>query len=195
LPTRPIQILGMGGSLRRPSNSLSALRIALDSAAESGAITNLIPASELVFPFFEPNIPFGELMPSVLRMLELVRWADALLLSTPSYHGCMSGLVKNALDYFEYLKADEPPYLGQIPVGVISVGSGVTGVVHALDAAIGTIQALRGITAPVFAPLFLADQLFDSEGNCIEVRTEARLHALAEEVLRLARCPRDSRRA
>jgi FMN reductase len=150
-------------------------------------MTHLIPATELTFPFFEPSVPYEKLGPSILRMLDLVRQADALLLSTPAYHGCMTGLVKNALDYFEYLKVDEPPYLGRIPVGVISVGSGVTGVVHAMDAAIGTVQALRGITGSVFAPLFLADQLFDSEGNCIEVRTEARLQAVAADVLRMAR--------
>ena len=39
------------------------------------------------------------------------RWADGLLVASPGYHGGISGMMKNALDYVEDLRADERVYL------------------------------------------------------------------------------------
>ncbi|MFL6423008.1 MAG: NADPH-dependent FMN reductase [Nitrososphaeraceae archaeon] len=33
-------------------------------------------------------------------MSKLLKWADSIILSSPDYHGSMSGAIKNFLDYF-----------------------------------------------------------------------------------------------
>jgi FMN reductase len=44
-----------------------------------------------------------------------VRGADALVFGSPGYHGTLSGLVKNALDYLEELGRDARPYVDGLP--------------------------------------------------------------------------------
>ncbi len=50
---------------------------------------------------------------SVHAFLAAVRAADALLICSPTYHGTISGAVKNALDYLEFMGGDTPRYLGR----------------------------------------------------------------------------------
>src|SRR5579871_7019679 len=92
---RPIFILGLGGSLRRPSESEVALRMALRGAAEAGAETDIITAEGLDLPLY-PS-PDMDKHPSVVALLSAARRADGLILASPAYHGTMSGALKNAL--------------------------------------------------------------------------------------------------
>ena len=43
--------------------------------------------------------------------------SDGLIIATPSYHGGVSGMIKNALDYIEALRDDARPYLHGRAVG------------------------------------------------------------------------------
>ncbi len=52
-------------------------------------------------------------------MVDSIRQCDGLIVATPAYHGTLSGLVKNALDYLEELRDDERPYLDGRAVGCI----------------------------------------------------------------------------
>lgn len=45
-----LTVVGLGGSLARRSNSLAALRIALQGAAEAGATTELLDIRQLSIP-------------------------------------------------------------------------------------------------------------------------------------------------
>ncbi|MER3423162.1 MAG: hypothetical protein C4293_07970 [Nitrospiraceae bacterium] len=49
---RPIKIVGLGGSLRAPSSSLAALKIALEGAAEAGAHTQVLDVRTLNLPIY-----------------------------------------------------------------------------------------------------------------------------------------------
>ena len=46
-----------------------------------------------------------------------------VVIASPGYHGTVSGLVKNSLDYLEVLREDDRPYLDGRAVGVIAVAS------------------------------------------------------------------------
>jgi NAD(P)H-dependent FMN reductase len=50
----PPAIVGLGGSLRKGSTSLSALRRALADAAAAGAETTLLDLRELQLPMYDP---------------------------------------------------------------------------------------------------------------------------------------------
>ena len=53
-----------------------------------------------------------------------LRRADGLIVATPAYHGGVSGLVKNALDFTEDLRGDERVYLSGRAVGCIVCADG-----------------------------------------------------------------------
>jgi len=93
-----INILGVGASLRKQSNSTAALKIALDGAKKHGAQIRLLNLRETELPLYKTKNESGE--SEIHKVEEDVNWADAFILASPDYHGSMSGSMKNFLDYF-----------------------------------------------------------------------------------------------
>ena len=118
---------------RQPARAFvlaAALRAALELAAERGAQTELLDLNALDLPLFRPDQPINAYPAahhgSIVRIIDACRRADALLWSSPTYHGTVSGAFKNALDFLELLRDEEPPYLQGKAVGLIAVSDTTT---------------------------------------------------------------------
>lgn len=170
-------VIGLGGSLRSPSRSLSALEVAVDAAAEAGATVRVFDLRGLDLPFYVP----GE-APSATaeEFLEATFEADGMIWSSPMYHGSISGAFKNALDWFELLRNREPPYLTDKVVGLISAAGGAQGL-QAVNTMEYVVRALRGFAIPMVVPI-AAGNAFDAEGNVVDERVNDQLRHLGEEV-------------
>ena len=143
-----VRIVGIGGALRAGSTSEQVLRYAVDVAADLGAETELIVATELDLPMYAP----GRQQPErALRLLEAVRRADGLIVASPGYHGGISGLLKNALDYLEELAGEPRPYLDGKAVGCIVASAGWQAGATSLTSLRSTVHALRGWPTPLGA--------------------------------------------
>ncbi len=123
--------------MRSGSSTERALRAALAVAQAEGARTTLLTGAEIAFPHYDPETADGHA--GVGRFIEALRSADGLLIGSPGYHGTLSGLVKNALDYVEQLRGDTRVYFDGMPVGLIATAGG-------WQAAVATQQALRTVT-------------------------------------------------
>jgi len=93
-----LKVLGVGSSLRKGSSSTIALSTALDFAKKQGAEIRLVDLRETQLPLYDPTESQSNV--EIKKMQDDVNWSDALILSTPDYHGSMSGVMKNFLDYF-----------------------------------------------------------------------------------------------
>src|SRR5207249_3964833 len=103
-------IVGIGGTTRPGSSTEKAIRYALAVCRDHGATTTLFAGEELAtLPHYAPESP--ERAPQALRLLEEIRRADGIIIGSPGYHGSVSGLVKNAVDYTEDLRDDTRCYL------------------------------------------------------------------------------------
>src|SRR5690606_32393308 len=103
-------------------------------------------AEDLRFPLYDPTRP--DRTPQAIRFLRAVEQADGFILASPGYHGTVSGLVKNALDYVEDLVARPRPYFADRPVGCISVAHGWQAAVNTLRTLRDIVHALRGWPTP-----------------------------------------------
>jgi NAD(P)H-dependent FMN reductase len=92
------RVLGIGSSLRDNASSTNSLSITLDFARKYGAETRLLDLKQTPLPLYDPSE--NKSNPDIEKTQDDVSWADALILSTPDYHGSMSGVMKNFLDYF-----------------------------------------------------------------------------------------------
>jgi len=92
------RVLGIGSSLRDKASSTNALSTALNLAGKYGAETRLFDLRQNKLPMYDPGENDSSL--EIKKIKDDVMWADALILSTPDYHGSMSGAMKNFLDYF-----------------------------------------------------------------------------------------------
>ncbi|MGY6126758.1 NADPH-dependent FMN reductase (plasmid) [Paraburkholderia strydomiana] len=144
--TRPL-IIGLGGTLRQGSTSERALRISLDACKSKGCNTEIFSGEDLVLPMYAPGAAAEHA--GAQRLVELIRRCDGIIISTPSYHGGISGLVKNALDYLEDLRGDSRPYLHARAAGCIVCAGGWQGVGMTLTSLRSIVHALRGWPTPL----------------------------------------------
>ena len=123
----PVHILGIGGSTRAQSKSVVALRAALSLAEAAGATTELADLHVLELPLYNSDIAWEDLHHSVHWLIAAVRRADSLIICSPTYHGTLSGAVKNALDLLDLMAvgSDGLPArsLKNMVVGLIAAGA------------------------------------------------------------------------
>lgn len=179
----PVRVVGLGGSMREESTSLTALRTALEGVQAAGAQPRMIPIRELGLPMYSPEqvVP-----PSAREVAETVYSCDALIWSTPTYHGSVSGSFKNALDWLILLAERDPPYLTNKPVGLVATAGGVQGLqsVNSMDF---IVRALRGWSVPMVLPVAQSWQTFDPDGRLVDEMVAVQLRELGAEVVRAAR--------
>ena len=185
-------IVGIGGTLRDGSTSERALRLALTEAARLGAKTQIFAGQSLNLPHYDTI----ERTEHATSLVEALRTADGVIIATPSYHGSISGLIKNAIDYTEDLGADARSYLAGRAVGAIVCAGGA----QAMGATLGTLRtivhALRGWPTPFSAAINAAQRPFSADGACSDPIIAQQLAFVAEQVVEFARMRRlyESRR-
>jgi FMN reductase len=179
-----INVVGIGGSLRTNSQSERALRIALAGAEELGAKTQVITGDDLVLPFYDPAVP--DRSPAAHRLVEYLREADGVVLVSPGYHGTISGLVKNALDYVEDLREDERPYLDGRAVGCVATATGWQAAVTTLTSLRSIVHALRGWPTPLGAAVNSGEVRFDGAGECSSESVATSLRTIGRQVAEFA---------
>ena len=182
----PLKVVGVGGTLREGSASLGALRRALAAAGEAGAETELLDLWELGLPMYKPGRALEEYGPGVGRLVDELRGADAVLISTAAYHGTLAGVTKNALDFAQFLSGGDHPYFDGKVVGLISTAGGEQAGANATGAMVDVVHALRGVVAPLVVSISKAWQRADGSGNVTDEWYGRRLDSLGELVVDLA---------
>ncbi len=178
-------IVGIGGTPRAGSSSERVLSLSLKAAEEAGATTRLFGGEFLErLPHFNPGAEGSSA--EQVELCDAVRRADGLILSTPGYHGSLSGLLKNGLDTLEFLRADDRPYLHGRAVGCIVTADGGQAAGGTLMAMRAIIHAMRGWPTPFGAALNPAN-LFDAQGGCRDPRDSWQLSMVAEQVMEFAK--------
>jgi FMN reductase len=140
-------IVGVGGTLRPKSSSERALAIALHGAESCGVRTQLFGAADLQLPIYAPGTPTRTA--EAMRLVEALSKADGVIISSPGYHGGVSGLIKNALDYVEDLRDTDRVYFDGLPVGCITTAAGWQSTMTTLMALRSIVHALRGWPSPL----------------------------------------------
>lgn len=179
------RIVGIGGTTRAGSSSETAVRLALRHAERLGAQTLHFVGPDLMLPLFDPSNPARP--PAVQTLLDAVRESHGLIIASPGYHGSISGVLKNVLDYLEELREAEPAYLDARAVGCIACAYGWQASVTTLGALRSIAHALRGWPTPLGVAVNSAERGFDASGNCVDARLDSNLQLLAQQVVDFAR--------
>ncbi len=183
---RHLKIVGLGGTLREGSASLGTLRRALAASAEAGAETELLDLRELDLPMYEPGRTLDEYGPGVERLVEALRGANGILVSTAAYHGTLAGVTKNALDFAQFLSGGEHPYFDGKVVGLISTAGGEQAGANSTGALVHVVHSLRGVVAPLVISIPNAWQRADGSGEITDDLYGRRLDTLGGLVVDLA---------
>src|SRR5471030_1007698 len=178
-------IVAVGGTLRPNSSTERAMRHVLENARQAGARTLLISGASLQLPLYQPDSP--ERSAFARALVAELALADGIIIGSPGYHGSISGLVKNALDYAEDLRGDRRPYFSGRAVGCIATAGGWPGAINTLGALRDIVHALRGWPTPLGAAINSSEPVFDADGHCVVPRVAQALDVMAGEVMHFAR--------
>lgn len=174
-------VVGLGGTLRAGSSTERALRDCLAAVRRRGGRTALFSGENINLPMYNPHDTHRT--PAALALVEALRAADAVVIGSPGYHGGVSGLVKNALDYVEDMRGDATVYLDNKPWGCISCAFG-------WQAAVGTLgqlrvigHALRAWPTPLGVAINSAEPVWDADGVLVDDNIGGQLDLLAAQLL------------
>src|SRR5260370_20603656 len=131
----------------------------------------------LALPLYAPDEL--ERTPKAQELVEALRDADGVVVGSPGYHGAVSGLVKNALDFIEDLREDPRVYLDTTPWGCISCAYGWQAAVGTLGQLRSIGHALRAWPTPVGVAINSADQIFDTAGELTDGTVQNHIELLA----------------
>lgn len=122
---KPMNILGIAGSLRKDSYNRAALKAAQQLVPDSAALA-LIELHDI--PVFDQD---SELQPpaSVVEFKRRILAADAILFATPEYNYSVPGVLKNAIDWASRPNG-ENAWLGK-PAAIMGVSAGSLGTARA----------------------------------------------------------------
>ncbi|MFT4100058.1 MAG: NADPH-dependent FMN reductase [Burkholderiaceae bacterium] len=177
-------IVGIGGTTRVGSTSERALAIALDHAMQLGCEVLAFGAGQIPIEPYDPSRV--ERSPQAVALVDALRRADGVIVATPAYHGGISGLVKNTIDFVEDMRDDPAPYFEGRAVGCIVCAEGAQAMGTTLSALRGVVHALRGWPTPYGATVQSSTDPFGVRRGTADPAALRACRIVAEEVSQFA---------
>ncbi len=165
-----LKILGVASSMRETSYSTHALKLALDNVKKNGAETRLLNLREIQLPMYHPE---QNNSPELDKVTDHVKWADTFILASPDYHGSMSGVMKNFLDFFWSDFAGKT--FGYI---CASHEKGLT----VMDQMRTAVRQCYGWSMP-YGVSVNSDQDFDKQGNMTNQKIISRIETIGRDLV------------
>ena len=181
--THPL-IVGIGGTMTSNSSSERLMRHVLAQCAAAGAETLCFDGTALDLPMYGYGTPRTA---KAVALIDGLRRADGVVISSPGYHGTVSGLIKNALDYVEDMAKDERPYFEARAVGLISVAAGWQATGTTLATLRSIVHALRGWPTPMAVTVNSVQPVFADDGSVSDETLLKQLDILAQQILGFTR--------
>lgn len=187
MPTtaHPPFIVGIGGAANPGSSTERSLVLALAAAEKAGARIQMFGGDALArLPhYLTPGTSESE---DGAKLVEAIRAADGVIIASPGYHGSISGLVKNAIDYIEETAKDKRVYLDGVPVGLIATAYGWQATGSTLATLRSIVHALRGWPTPLGATINSSGGIF-KDGICTDEGAARQLDLVGRQVYEFAR--------
>ena len=178
------KIVLIGGATRPGSTTEKALRFTAGIIKELGGQTKVFAGAQIDLPMYAPeNL---ERTPMAREIIEALRACDGIVIASAGYHGTLSGMMKNLLDYTEDMAKDPSPYFHGRVVGLIGAAASPRDLGTILLSLRSVVHALRGWPTPLGVAIDAKMPPFDADGRCVVPELAAQLRMLAEQVMEFA---------
>lgn len=178
------RIVALGGNATAGGSAERLLRHALTRCETLGADIALLSGEAIDLPLYAPHR--SERCGRAQALLAALRDADGIIVASPAYHGTVSGVVKNALDYVQDLVSDAQPYFDGRAVGLIAVAGGWQAAGSTLATLRSITHALRGWPTPLGVTVNSSQSIFDPDGDLVDETIRQQLGLMAEQVVLFA---------
>ncbi len=172
-----IRITGVCGSLSANGATRKALALALQGAAEYDVETELLELRDLNLIFYG-SVPPEKYPPDVLKLRQVLRDSQGIILATPEYHGSMTGALKNMLDL---MSIDD--FETKI-VGLVGVAGGNIGAINSLNTLKTICRNLHCWVLPQEVSIANSSQAFNDDGFAKDPALEERLLNVGRQLVK-----------
>ena len=179
----PLRIMGLSGSYGQASKNSMLVDLALRKAKELGVEISFWDLTEQPLPLVGAEGSWSD--PIVKKFQEEASNCDGFLVSSPEYHGTMSGVMKNTFDWV-YEK-----HVGGKIFGLMSTLGGMENS-NTLNHMRIMVRWLHGIAVTQQLAIGHVKDAFDEDGNLIDEDSDRRLQTLVESVLTTAELYRNT---
>lgn len=173
----PLRILGMSGSYGSTSKNGLLVHLALAVAQKNGAEIHFWDHVEKPLPLVGSEGCWDD--ENVKEFQALAESCDGFLVSSPEYHGCMSGVMKNTFDWL-YFK-----HVAGKPFGLMATLGGQSNS-NTLNQLRLCVRWLHGWAIPEQVAVGKVKEAFDEEGNLVDAEISERVEKLALSLLETA---------
>ena len=174
MEAKPLEVVGIAGSLRRGSFNRGLIRAAVE-LSPPGMRLSVHELDDL--PMFNADVEaMGDPDP-VRRLKQAIGSADAILLATPEYNRCVPGVLKNAIDWAS--RPARQSVLTNKPVAIMGASTGGGGTARAQAHLRDGLGYTNGLVLPqpeVLVPF--ATSRFDEAGNLHDGDTQDAIREL-----------------
>lgn len=183
------RILAFAGSLRRDSWNKKLVTVAAAGAREAGAEVSLFDMRDYPLPVYDGDDEKAHGLPeNALRLKELFKAHDGLLLASPEYNSSYPGGLKNLIDWVSRPREGEKPleaFRGK-PAGILAASPGAKGGMRMLPHLRDLLANLQMIVVPGMYGLAHAAEAFDAEGNLTDEKVASAVKGLGRAVVDMA---------
>jgi NAD(P)H-dependent FMN reductase len=173
-----MRITLLAGSNRKNSTSTKLSRYIEKQLASLGHEVIFFDLYEKPLPFYSPDSNI-DIDPHLVELKEVMLQAQAIILSTPDYHGSVSGVMKNALDHLDFDHFDS-----KVVLAVCSAGGAVG--VSSLTQLQTIIRNVHGINCPEWISIGSGQHGFTEDGAPELLKVKERTHKTLHFFLALA---------
>ncbi|MEJ7812415.1 MAG: NAD(P)H-dependent oxidoreductase [Gemmatimonadaceae bacterium] len=158
---RPIQVLGIAGSLRRGSYNRKLLEAAR-TLAPQGMRIELFDIAEI--PPYNADLDTDAARPAaVARLKRAITAADAILIATPEYNHSVPGVLQNAIDWASRPNG-KSPFVGK-PAAIMGASTGALGSARGQQQLkLVLLSTLASVMAHPGVAVGMAAEKFDASG-------------------------------
>ncbi len=140
MPSEPLKILGISGSLRAGSFNTALLR-AMATHAGAGVTLDVVTLHGI--PLYDGDDERDNGIPAAVEALRArIIASDGLLLGTPEYNNGIPGVFKNAIDWLSRPGSRIPEVFGDRPTALVGASPGGFGTILAQDAWLPVLRTL-----------------------------------------------------
>jgi NAD(P)H-dependent FMN reductase len=173
-----MKILAISGSMNANSSTKKATEITIQAAKKAGGTVELIHLADLPLPIFDCRKDKTTYPENVHQFINKVEEADGLILSSPEYHGSLTGALKNALDFVGGRQME-----GKV-VALLATAGSALGATNTLNTLQLICRNLHAWPLPLSPSVPRAYDAFNEDGTLKDKKLQERLEELGYQLVK-----------
>ncbi len=173
--SKSAKILAFAGSARKDSFNKKLITIAAAGAENTGAKVTLIDLKDYPLPLFDQDLEAAEGAPkNAVKLKELFKSHDGILISSPEYNSSITPLLKNTIDWVSRQAADEKPlecFTGKT-AALVSASPGGLGGLRGLVTVRSILGNIGVLVIPDQTAVSKAHEAFQADGSLKDKKLE-----------------------